>query len=189
MGKVLELIMQGKFVFFAIQVWNVRAREICRVVICSVAAFGAGCCWCVDFSHTIHTTSNKADVPNLAVKSGGRTFFVTPRFQPRFLVGKWFGGTCNVLNLKLMPTTSHDSHNNTQCFHVFRAQARMTLTTSRDKKHIPATNAHQFRPKHAICVVFCCGMGVATPKIHQAARTSKFVAVKGERACKTSDAR
>ena len=30
-------------------------------------------------------------------------------------------------------------------------------------------------------VVFWCGMGVATPKSHQAARTSKFVAVKGER--------
>ena len=32
-------------------------------------------------------------------------------------------------------------------------------------------------------------MGVEAPKIHQAARTNKFVAVKGERACKTSDAR
>ena len=28
-----------------------------HVAICSVAAFGAGCCWCLDFSLTIHTTS------------------------------------------------------------------------------------------------------------------------------------
>ena len=109
---------------------------------------------------TFHTrfTRPQADIPNLAAKTRGRTFLVMPRFQHRFLVGKWFGGTCNVLNL--MPTTSHDSHNNTQCFHMLsRSQAQMTLTTSRvpkknqqllrtsrtcpppsgQKKHIPAT--------------------------------------------------
>ena len=38
-------------------------------------------------------------------------------------------------------------------------------------------------------IVSCCGMGVATHQAaHQAARTSKFVAVKGEEPCKTSDA-
>ena len=37
------------------------------------------------------------------------------------------------------------------------------------KKHISATNAHQLRPKHAFWVVFCCGMGVAAPNLHQIA--------------------
>ena len=60
---------------------------------------------------------------------------------------------------------------------------------SNRQKHVSSTNVHQFWPKHAVFFfLFACGMGVATPKIHQAARTKKFVAVKGETACKTSDA-
>ena len=49
----------------------------------------------------------KADVPNLAVKTKQRTltFSYAPVSAPihRFLVGKWFGGTCNAF-FKLMPT-------------------------------------------------------------------------------------
>ena len=33
------------------------------MVICSVAAFGTGCCWCLDFSHTTHTTSSRCSKP------------------------------------------------------------------------------------------------------------------------------
>ena len=46
------------------------------VVICSVAAFGAGCCWCLDVSHN-------ADVPNLAVKqTEGSNFSYAPVSAP-----------------------------------------------------------------------------------------------------------
>ena len=41
-------------------------------MICSAAAFGTGCCWCVDFSHTHNSDDLKADVPNLAVKTKRR---------------------------------------------------------------------------------------------------------------------
>ena len=35
------------------------ATENIALAIWSVAAFGAGCCWCFDFSHTVHTTSKQ----------------------------------------------------------------------------------------------------------------------------------
>ena len=57
-----------------------------------------GACWCVNFSHTIHTTSKQMFQTLLSKQRRKRIFFVMPRFQHRFLVGKWFGGTGNVLN-------------------------------------------------------------------------------------------
>ena len=146
---------------------------------------------CRLFTHDSHDL--KADVPNLAVKqSGGRTFLVMPRFQHRFLVGKWFGGTCNAF--KLMPTTSHDSQQHAMfpCVSLTSTDdpnhfqgSKKNATVVANVSHLPAvkrTKKYTYRPqmrinsrpKHAIWVVFCCGMGVATPKIHQAARNKQI---------------
>ena len=149
--------------------------------------------------------TQKADVPNLAVQIQWRVYIFSyvPLSAP-ISVGRMVE---RHLHCFLIDANGFTRLDNTQCFHPFRSQVRMTLAPSKvpkknativanvsylpaikqTKKHTSATNAHQFRIKHAIYTVFCCGMGVATPKKNQAARTNKFVAVKGEKA-KTSDA-
>ena len=37
-----------------------------------------------------------------------------------------------------------------------------------------------FDPNNQFLLFFCCGMGVATPTVHLAARTTRFVAAKGK---------
>ena len=131
------------------------------LVICSVAAFGAGCCLCVVFSHIGFTQpQSRCSKPSCQNKAGGNIFLDMPRFQHRFLVGKWFGGTCNVS--KLMPTTSYNSttRNVSMCFAykpwmtppLLRFQKTATIVENvsdlpavkQTKKHVSATNAHQF---------------------------------------------
>ena len=120
---------------------------------------------CQLFTHDSHDL--KADVPILAVKTKQKAHIFSYAPVSALISGRqmvWRNLQCFSVD-----ANNFTRLNNTQCFHVFRSQARMTLTTSNvpkkrnnccerfalarrqtDKKHTPATNAHQFRPKHAI---------------------------------------
>ena len=93
-----------------------------------------------------------------------------------------------------MPPTSRDSTTHT-VFMGFahthtHTKAQMNLNPSKVPKKTATivANASILTKAINILLFFCCGMSVATPKIHQTARTSRFVVVEGESACKTSDA-
>ena len=86
-------------------------------------------------SHDLkHTTSSRCSKPSCPKQSGGRTFLVMPRFQHRFLVGKWFGGTCNVLKLMQNFTRLTQQHAMFPC---------VSLTSTDDPNHFQGSKKNQ----------------------------------------------
>ena len=146
----------------------------------------------------------KADIPNFSVNTNeGRKVIVRPRFRIDFWLEDDLGeiamppDRCQQLHATQQhamfpcasPTsTDEPKFQNTAAIVALLQTSRTcppakpTKKTYRPKMRINSDQDNQF------VFVFCCGMDVATPKIHHAARTSKFVAVKRESACKTSDA-
>ena len=130
----------------------------------------------------------------LSCRTKGQMFSCALFWTPRSLVGTWFHGHISCLL------------NSTQCFRAFRLQAQMSPKPSKvaasnnhcceclalthrqtDIKRTSAITHINSGQETQFLLLFYCGIGVATPTIRQAARTGKFIAVKGEVACKTSD--
>ena len=103
----------------------------------------------------------KADVPNLAVKTKRRKaqiFSYAPVSAP---ISGW---------KSMIWRRNPKPWRGPQKMQPLLRMSRTCLPPN-GKKHVSATNAHQFLPRQSLFV--------GNPKVHQAAKTSKFVALKG----------